>query len=387
VSKKPRPSFDKQRWFVGLTAVIGAVGGLVAIVNGVVPYLAPKTAPSASQNTEVILDRSESMTQRLADGTTKLDLARQAVERVLGHEIVGDNLALRAFGGGECPNPLARVPPTLSFSQDSARRVLERAKELNAAGKAALVASLRDAIADLGETRFKDLGKRIIVITGSLDACGDNFESEVVQKLKILREKSNSNIVLDLDFIGIGLEPEQRSKFDEYAEKTGGAANFADNHRQIDNVIEIIEVARVMRAGNAVSGALSASAKLLSPAIAGLRNKDYAAAERGLQSAREQFARSKLPLDDLLKRQASQELSGHWNEQYGRIYQAANKSREIQSQVISLTETMLSQAKSSDDSALKTSIDRYEEIRDAYNQSDDELQALLMQLKAMARSP
>jgi hypothetical protein len=33
--------------------------------------------------------------------------------------------------------------------------------------------------------------------------------------------------------------------------------------------------------------------------------------------------------------------------QYRRIYQAANKSRELQSQVISLTETVLSQAKAS----------------------------------------
>jgi ABC-type transporter lipoprotein component MlaA len=54
--------------------------------------------------------------------------------------------------------------------------------------------------------------------------------------------------------------------------------------------------------------------------------------------------------------------------------------------VIALTETMLSQAKSSDESALKASIDKYEEIRAAYNQSDDELQALLKQLAAMVRS-
>jgi hypothetical protein len=54
--------------------------------------------------------------------------------------------------------------------------------------------------------------------------------------------------------------------------------------------------------------------------------------------------------------------------------------------VISLTETMLSQAKSSDESALRASIDKYEDIRAAYNKSDDELQLLLTQLEDMARS-
>jgi ABC-type transporter lipoprotein component MlaA len=116
-----------------------------------------------------------------------------------------------------------------------------------------------------------------------------------------------------------------------------------------------------------------------------LKNKDYAAAERGLQNARGEFARSEVPFQDLLKRQKS-ELDAQWEGQYRLIYQAADKSRALQSQVISLTETMLSQAKSSDEPALKGSIDKYEEIRAAYNQSDDDLQALLKQLAAMVRS-
>ena len=387
MSKNPRPSFDKRRWFVGLAAVIGVVGGLVAIFNGVAPYFTPKPAASVSQNTEIILDRSESMARRLDDGTTRLDLARKAVDRVLGHEIDGDNLAFREFGGA-CPDGVTHAPPTLSFSQENAQRVRDEIKGLNAKGKATLVAGLRDAIADFSdETRFKGLGKRIIVITGNLDACGDRFEHDVVDKLNALKKGSDSKIVLDLDFIGIGLEPAARSKYDEYAEQTGGAAHFADDLQQLDNVIEIIEVARVMRDGNAVSGALNASAKLLSPAITGLRNRDYAAAERGLQTAREELARSDIPFQGLLKRQSSEERSALRKAQYGRIYQAASRSRELQSQVISLTETMLSQAKSSDESALKASVDKYEEIAAAYNQSDDDLQALLKQLEAMARSP
>jgi hypothetical protein len=93
--------------------------------------------------------------------------------------------------------------------------------------------------------------------------------------------------------------------------KTGGAAHFADDLQQLDNVIEIIEVARVMRAGNAVSGVLKASAELL---VAG----DYRSekqrlcrcAERGLQNARREFSRLGGSLSDLLSaRQAG--IWGH----------------------------------------------------------------------------
>jgi hypothetical protein len=384
---KPGLPFDKQRWFIALAAVVSVVGGLLGIVAGIKPYFAPAPAPSAAQNTEIVFDRSAGMTQRLADGTTKLDLARRAVEKVLGHEIVGDSLALRALGGA-CPDGLTHPPPTLAFRQESAVRVREAIKELEPKGDATLVASIRDAIVDFSDAaRFAEHGKRIIVITGNLDGCGDDIARDVVPLLDRLGKDSQGRpkIVLDLDFIGIGMDSAAKLQLDHYAEQTGGAAHFADDLQQLDNVIEIIEVARVMRAGNAVSGVLNASAELLSPAITALKKKDYAAAERGLQNARGEFARSEVPFQDLVKRQKSG-IDAQWEGQYRLIYQAADKSRALQSQVISLTETMLSQAKSSDEPALKASIDKYEEIRAAYNQSDDDLQALLKELAAMVRS-
>jgi hypothetical protein len=265
MTRKSRPSFYKRPWFIGLMAAIGVVGGLLGIFKDIMPYFEPKPAARVSQNTEIILDRSEGMAQPFADGTTKLDLAREAVDRVLGHEIDGDNLAFRVFGGS-CPDGTTHPPPTFPFSQNNAGRVREEIKGLkakDAKGKAALIAAIRDAIADFSdEARFAGLGKRIIVITGSLDACGNDILRDVVTKLNKLEKGSKSKIVLDLDFIGIGLERAAKLKFDSYAEQTGGAAHFADDLQQLDNVIEIIEVARVMRAGNAVSGVLKASAEL-----------------------------------------------------------------------------------------------------------------------------
>jgi hypothetical protein len=324
---KPRPPFVKQRWFIALAAVVSVVGGLLGIVAGIKPYFERRPPPSASQNTEIIFDRSAGMAQPLADGTAKLDLARQAVEKVLGHEIVGDNLALRTFGGA-CPDRLTHPPPTLAFRPESAVRVRAAIKGLEPDGNATLVASIRDAIVDFSDAaRFAEHGKRIIVITGNLDGCGDDIARDVVPLLERLGKDTQGKprIVLDLDFIGIGMDSAAKLKLDHYAEQTGGAAHFADDLQQLDNVIEIIEVARVTRAGNAVSGVLNASAELLSPAIIGLKNKDYAAAERGLQNARGEFARSETLLQDLVKRQTS-ELDAQWEVQYRLIIKPPAKA-------------------------------------------------------------
>jgi hypothetical protein len=380
MTKQRKPAFYKQSWFLGLVAVSGLVGGLAGIFNGMKPNFEAKPPPRVSQNTEIVLDLSEGMKQRLTDGTTKLALAGEAVNRVLSNQI-GSNLAFRTFGGS-CAD-LAYPPPMFPFSQYNAERVREKLKGLKPTGEAVLFAAIRAAVADLRDSRFDGLQKRIIVVTGNLNACGDPILA-IADDLK-KRGDTPPSIVLDLDFIGIGFGSADKMQLDQIAELTGGAAHFADNLQQLDNVVEVIEVVRVKRAAVSVSGLLKASAERLSPAIANLKNKDYAAAQRGLQDARDEFAHSELPFQDLVKRQTGEHLTAPLSAQYRRIYQAANRSREIQGQVISLTETMLSQAKAADDRAREASIDKYEEMRAAYNKSDDELQALLVQLDAIAR--
>jgi len=54
--------------------------------------------------------------------------------------------------------------------------------------------------------------------------------------------------------------------------------------------------------------------------------------------------------------------------------------------VLSLTEDILSQTKAWDERALQASKDKYESTHVAYNQSRDELLALVEQLQVIARS-
>jgi hypothetical protein len=360
-----RPPFFQRRLFLGLMAVLGLAGSVLGIYTGIKPFFESKPPPPSLRNTEIILDRSKRMEQRFADGTTKLELARKAVDLILRHEILGDNLAFRALGG-PCPGDGSHPPPTLAFSQDSAARVREKVEGLRAEGEATLVAAIGDAISDfVRDPSFAGRDKRIIVITGGLDACRRDIV-EVVQQLnkltKDIQGKPKDSIVLDLNYIGIGLDSTARATLDNYAEQTGGAAHFADDPQKLENVIEVIEVARVTRAATAVSSLVESSAELLSSAINKLRDKDYAAAERGLDEAGEQFARTELPYHDLLKRQASETLSAQLTAQYRRIYQAADKTRELQSRIISLAKIMLSRTKASNEGIPKDLSDEYEKI-------------------------
>jgi hypothetical protein len=368
-------SFYKRHWFIGLTAVIGLIGSLVGIITGIKSYLEPKPPARLSNNTEIVFDRSKGMTP------TKLDLARNAVDLILRDKVLGGNLAFREFGSRSCTE--SYTPPTVAFGKDNVERIRKIAKAVVPDGEAALIAAIRHAITDFNDSqRFGDVFKHIIVITGNLDSC-DKQIVEIVQQLNNL--PPTDRITLDLNFIGVGLDSEAKSKLDGYAERTGGSAHFADNPDELKNVVEIVEIARVRRAGESVSDVVNASAKLLRSVIMQVKAKDYAAAELGLKSAREELARSNLPFQNLAKRKDSEQFDPQYTEHYRRIYDAAGRSRDIQSQVIAITETILSQAKAADEQALRTSIDRYEEIATAYNKSDQELHALIEQLKDITR--
>src|SRR5262249_20858717 len=116
-----------------------------------------------------------------------------------------------------------------------------------------------------------------------------------------------------------------------------------------------------------------------------LRKKEYVAAERDLQQARDEFARSALPFQDLTKRQKSEPLNPQLSEQYGLIYEAANRSRKLQEEGWSIAGDILKQGKAQQERAMKASEDKYESTKVAYEKSRDELIKLVEQLKTKAR--
>ncbi len=317
------------------------------------------------------------MTQSF-DGTTKLRAAAEAVRIVLHQEgLERENLALRVFGGS-CD--AAAAEPTLRFSTQNEGPITEAVNALKAKGEAPLVRSVLQAITDFGDLTFKDKSKRIIVITGTgtgddkKDRCGMTVES-IRQKLN--RQDPNSKqIEFSFHFIGVGLDDAGKYYLGSFADRIGGKADFADNRQQLQDVLSSVVVAdgrkqpvespgsvaereSVSQEGQAVIENLNSSTNSLETVTGDLNRRDYGAAERDLEQARIVFRKSASAFEELGKRQTS--------DQYRRIYEAARNNRRILEQMISLTETMSSQARANNIRDYNASVAEFERLRVDYN--------------------
>jgi len=86
----------------------------------------------------------------------------------------------------------------------------------------------------------------------------------------------------------------------------------------------------------------------------------------------------------LEKRQSSEQFSAELTALYRLIFEAANKSRDLQNKVLALAEDLLS--KRNDQAALKESIDKFNGAKDAYNQSQGDLLKRVNDLYLKAQS-
>ncbi len=370
--------FYKQRWFVGVTSLLAVVATTVGIWRLIFPPPPPPPPPPAVyENIEFVLDGSSGMTQSF-DGTTKLRAAAEAVRIVLHQEgLERENLALRVFGGS-CD--AAAAEPTLRFSTQNEGPITEAVNALKAKGEAPLVRSVLQAITDFGDLTFKDKSKRIIVITGTgtgddkKDRCGMTVES-IRQKLN--RQDPNSKqIEFSFHFIGVGLDDAGKYYLGSFADRIGGKADFADNRQQLQDVLSSVVVAdgrkqpvespgsvaereSVSQEGQAVIENLNSSTNSLETVTGDLNRRDYGAAERDLEQARIVFRKSASAFEELGKRQTS--------DQYRRIYEAARNNRRILEQMISLTETMSSQARANNIRDYNASVAEFERLRVDYN--------------------
>lgn len=395
--KSKATPFYKQRWFVGVTSLLAVVATTVGIWRVIFPPSPPPPPPPAVyENIEFVLDGSSGMSQAF-DGTTKVRAAAEAVGIVLHREgLERENLALRVFGG---PCDAAAAEPTLRFSTQNEGPITKAVNALKAQGDAPLVRSVLQAITDFGDlTRFKDKSKRIIVITGTgtgddkKDRCGMTVES-IRQKLN--RQDPNSKqIEFNFHFIGVGLDSAGKSYLGSFAGGIGGKADFADNRQQLRDLLSSVVAAdhpqlptdvpgsvaereSVSQEGQAVIENLNSSNNSLSTVIRDLNGHDYGAAERDLEQARIVFRKSASAFEELGRRQTS--------DQYRHIYEAASNNRRILEQMISLTETISSQARANNIGDYNASVAEFERLRTDYNTRIGDLDRQLNQLGSTGR--
>jgi hypothetical protein len=361
----------KKSWFLTLTALVG----LVASGLGIQKSCDPGPPKAVYENAEIVIDRSRNMATPFDGSETKLAAAEEAVALVLKNQgLERDNLALREIGGS-CDG--GATGPQLAFSVTNEGPIMKRIHALKPEGEATLVRSVLQAIVDFNDvTRFKDVSKRIIVITGSSDACGMSEET-VREKLDSLK-RAGSQIQVDFHFVGVGLDDSGKAQLLGLAKQTGGEADFADTRQELrDKLREIVQDEPVVRGANAVLEILNSSVDRLNPVVDDLKRNDYEAGRRDLDLARAEFRRSDLPFQDLGKRGASDE--------YSRIYRAASLNRDLQSQIISLTENMLPQSKAHDETALQDSFNKYASLSSDYNTRTQELASQINQLAQQLR--
>jgi len=303
--------------------------------------------------------------------------------------------------GGDCN--ATQPAPLVSFGEDNASRIQRAIKsdDFPAENRAALVAALFAAIGDFNDVkRFKGVKKSIVVIIGSnfqeegqksgdyKDECGRN----IVEIKQQLDERNNTPagkddpILLNLDFIGIGLNTLDKRALDMIAAKTGGAAHFVDEARQVGHVIETMEIRRVARTAKALLEVLNANTASLQAIIGELSDKKLKAAGDDIQLARDKFDRSKVLFDDLNQRQTSALNPEQYTEKYRAIYKSANECRELQQDLLSKTEDVWSKSKADDKGALPASTNSFETARVAYNDCAKKLENLVNDLlKAQSR--
>jgi len=355
--------FYQRKWFLGLTALVGLGAAIFGIVNGIIPMF---RATPVFENAEFVVDSSQAMATQSFDGMTKLQAAAQAVQNVMTNEgLQRNNLALREIGG-DCGKP--SLTPELRFSTSNEARIRNHMAALAPHGSSNLIDTLLQAITDFDDVaRFKDVSKRIIVITGNPDACGKDVEA-VRQAVARLKEQAKQDLSVDFHFIGLGLTEQGIAALHQLADTTGGSADFPQTRQDLNKLMHrIAEVEPVVRAGTAVNDILNANVDGLNHVIQAVNNGDLAAGKQFLQTAHDTFDKTAVPFRDLGKRQTTPEFKA--------LYVTATRQRDLQRKLLDASDAMVRDPKKETD---------YNANRDAYNSTLPVLQEQLHRIAAGA---
>ena len=146
-----RVPFYKQSWFMGLSAAVVLIGGVLGLLGsslGIFGGLKETFKPEKlADNIEVILDRSAGMSE-FFDGVSKIEAAGDAVKALVTTKPASINFALREFGGA-CDEKYRL--PEIPFNSHNQERITSALNRLQVRGGANLFKTILDAIADFSD--------------------------------------------------------------------------------------------------------------------------------------------------------------------------------------------------------------------------------------------
>jgi hypothetical protein len=294
-------------------------------------------------NIEIVVDRSDVMKQafgqapRAGDAapTTKLDAARNGVNKALEHLSEGDNLALRIFGG-EC-GPRGSSQQLLTFAPGK-ERVGQNVREIvKTFGQSTLVSAVTEATGDFNEPRFKGRRSSLIVITGGYDECGNPDPAvEIRRRLELYPD-----VKLDLRFIGVGLSPDAEARLGELAQALKAEITNTASPTELDSALQQILIVqpRVVEV-ETVTVTLNEGATRMNTAVSRIGARDYSEADRELQHAADALAEGTATLPNAQQPPAVRQL-----------LDMARQRRDEQQRMLDAARQLVAASRSGDDAA------------------------------------
>ncbi|WPZ14229.1 VWA domain-containing protein [Nitratireductor rhodophyticola] len=180
----------------------------------------------AAGKTIIVLDGSGSMWGQI-DGTTKIEIARDTLRKVMETLPKDTELGLVAYGHrekGSCSDIEIAIPPATG----TAAAVADFADRLNPKGKTPLTDAVRKAAEEL---RIEENAATVILVTDGLETCN-------ADPCALGRELEASGVDFTAHVVGFGLSEEEGQEVACLAENTGGLYLKADDAGQLAEALE-----------------------------------------------------------------------------------------------------------------------------------------------------
>jgi hypothetical protein len=203
-----------------------ALAGLVLVLGLTIWRGGPDPVPR-NPATLIVLDTSDGMGELLDSKNTKLSQATKSLTEQ-ARDLGNDQLGLATFGVDDCESGETPLDERVPIAPDNADRIkAEASADLVPAGKANLVSAARYALGRLNE--FTGRRRRVLIITGGLDACGGDLG-------ELISEREIKGVAVQWELVGLGLSPEEKA---QASGLPGVTVHVADTSRELREVLNL----------------------------------------------------------------------------------------------------------------------------------------------------
>jgi hypothetical protein len=220
-------------WHKNLLAVLGLATGLIGLITGAfaVHDLLFEHPDPVEINVQILVDSSNEATERF-DGTTKGQATVLALENALQVVASSDNLGLRSFGGDCNASATSVLVPMRTDNKESVRSA---ATKLTFDGRRTLVRGIVEATGDFNDVkRFAGRKKRLVVVTGGGDACGESASQFAISGQEIAERLSTAGVRTEIFLIGVGIPAGSRHELESVAAAAGAIIRYAESRTDLN---------------------------------------------------------------------------------------------------------------------------------------------------------